>query len=193
MGRGKQCHQPGPLRGHDLHQLSGVRETWAVRSSRGAPRPECPKSYLPPRLTLLPLLTRQLREDMNLITEGARRFHGSGSQSGCLLSNSALSLEPAGSLNRSQTATALGTQGQRRTRTSYIPPPRDPLHGAGVSEAESRTGRASPRRKVGEWRAALAAQALGTSGPAWHSSMTGSPLPEGHKPQRSVKRPKAST
>lgn len=68
-----------------------------MRSSMGVPGPERPKSYLPQRLTLLPLLSHQLGEDMNLITEGARRFHGSGSQSGCLLSNSALSLEPAGS------------------------------------------------------------------------------------------------
>lgn len=49
----------------------------------------------------LPLLTHHLKKDMNLITEGARRFCESESQSRCLLSNRALSPEPTGSLNRS--------------------------------------------------------------------------------------------
>lgn len=40
-----------------------------MRSSMGVPGPERPKSYLPQRLTLLPLLSHQLGEDMNLITE----------------------------------------------------------------------------------------------------------------------------
>ena len=80
-------------------------------------------------------------------------------------------------LNRSQTATVLGVQGQEKTQ------PQDLLLGAGVSE----TGGFS-KEKRGRRRADLTAQALDTSSPAWHFSITGSlPFSKATSPRGQLK------
>ena len=91
----------------------------------------------------LPLLTHHLKKDMNLITEGARGFCESESQSRCLLSNRALSPEPTGSLNRSQTATALGTEGQGK------PSHRKHCLGPGSQRQETKGSKGEKREEEG--------------------------------------------
>lgn len=126
----------------------------------GVPRPECPKPYQPQRLTPPPLLTHQLREDMNLITEGARRVHGSGSQRGCLLSNLSLCPEPTASLKSSQMAAVLGA----KVRGNFLPPVfhrQEPCYvgwgpdtggkgGRGFSKEKRENGGLTPQHEPGE-------------------------------------------